>query len=351
MKNFMRPRRWAETVVILGLCLMAVTAVSWADGPASPSPMPVMTPAPTPTETPTAAADPTPAPTAAMTPGATATAVPTVGSTPVATATPAAAATPAATATATATPTAAPSVAATVTPAATPELLRSAIRAEVAVRPTRPPSASPVPAEALTGAALTLCHYIGDPDQPYVAVTVSADQYSPHFDDELDIIPAPSSGCDNITDPDAAASGPVLLCHATGNPSQPFLLVALPNGDLGGHEVDLGDLIPAPDGTCPGLEGGAYGVPTATPTPTATATATAMATPQPAVLVRGLGHRSSPGRRSPGLAGAAGTTGAPTTIAGRRLPLTGFDLWVLFAIGSGFVMAGGGLRVLSRQTA
>ncbi len=343
MKNSMRRRRWAETVVILGLCLLAVTAVSWADGPATPSP--ALTPAPTAFETPAPAADRTPEPTAVVTPEATATANPTAESTPAATATPTAAAT--ATAAPAEAPSAAPTVAATVTPTATPELLRTAI-------PAAPPQASPTPSatqvapEDLTGAALTLCHSTGDPGQPYVAVTVSADQYSSHFDDELDIIPAPSSGCDNIADPDAAASGPVLLCHATGNPSQPFLLVEFENGDLGGHEVDLGDLIPSPNGTCPGLDA-AYGVPTATPTATATASATATATPEPTLVVRGTRRRSSPGPGSPGLAGGATATGTPTATTGQRLPLTGLDLWVLFAIGSGFVMAG--LRVLSRQSA
>ncbi len=112
---------------------------------------------------------------------------------------------------------------------------------------------------------MTICHHT---DAGYVAVVITADQSSPHFDEDADIIPAPSTGCEGITDPGQAGRVRVTVCHR--NPDGTFTLHDYDAGDLGGHEGDKGDLIPAPNGVCPNLAG----TPTATPTPSPTATGT-----------------------------------------------------------------------------
>jgi hypothetical protein len=329
-----RRRRLAGTLIVLGLLLMVVTAVALAEEPTStPAPVPTVTPAPEPVLTPT----PTPEPvlTATATPVLTPTA--TAEPSPTATATPTP--TPEVTATATASPTASPT--------AEPERPQ---RGELQQAPTPTATAAP------TGALMTICSYTGDADQPYVSVVIPADQYSPYFDEETAIIPAPPYGCENITDPDEAAREPTTLCHATGNPDRPYVLVQLPNGDFGGHETHVGDIIPAPQKTCP--EAAGYVVPTATPTATATATAeptrTAIptVTPEPTVIKEVLpdDEAGDDGDNKPiaevldDLAGAA----APTQTSASSLPFTGADVWVLFAWGVALVMMGAGLRLMGR---
>ena len=289
-------RRWAETLVILGLCLLTVTAVSWAEEGPAPTPTPTATPA------------------ATSTPEITATATPELSPTPTPSPTPG--------------PTVAP---------LTDEVPKAVAQATITPTPTA--TATP---EGEGGAALTLCHYTGDATAPYVAVTIDGDEFSEHYDHEQDLIPAPSSGC-ATEDPGGQTGDPETICHATGNPERPFLLLVFPDGDLGGHENHPGDLIPAPDGVCPGDY---YGIPTPTPTaePTATpeetaeptATAEATATPDDGdVDADDLGDEGE----------AAGTTTA-TTPAG-SLPFTGLELWLLFAAGAGFLLTGTGLRLLA----
>ena len=337
MKNSNCRRRWAETVVILGLCLMAVTAVSWADGSEPPPPPPpAVTQVPTQSPEPAQFLEPTPAPPAAAPPTATPEATPTANVAP------------------TTTPSSPPAAAAP--PATTLKPLRS--RAP-RLRPqaTPAPSPTPVPPSQSDGAALTICHYTDDEADPYVAVTIPANGYSPHFDEELDIIPAPSTGCDGIDDPDAAAREPVTVCHATGDPDRPYVLLRYPNGDLGGHEDDAGDLIPAPGGTCPGPAGPGYAVltPTATATPADTGepTATPQGTSQtdPAAGTRGDRRgRGDRGERSAAV--TAQPAAAPVvTGSGDDLPFTGLDLGLLLTVGCGFVMTGSGLRLISQPAA
>jgi hypothetical protein len=246
-------------------------------------------------------------------------------------------ATPAPTETATPVPTAA---AVPVAVKRTPQPVRHA-RAQ----PTPPPTPTPTPPDQITGASLTLCH-TDDGGQTYVPVTITADQYSGYFDEELDIIPAPPSGCANITDPDLAADQPVTVCHLESNGS--YSLHTYRPGDLGGHETHKGDLIPAPNGVCPRSE---YAVPTPTPSatssptprPTATATPTRTATPT----------ATPDGGVAPARAGAT----APAAVSGAtsptpsQLPFTGFDLWLIACAGLGMTLMGAGLRLLAAQPA
>ena len=141
------------------------------------------------------------------------------------------------------------------------------------------------PTTAPTGALMTICAYTGDPDQLFVPVVIAADQYSPYFDDENTIIPAPYYGCEGITGNtiDDAAREPTTVCHVTGNPAAPYEFEQYPNGETGGHEFHPGDLIPAPNRACPGpaAGGGEYVVPTPTPTATPAQTSAPTATPEP----------------------------------------------------------------------
>jgi hypothetical protein len=317
-----RRRRWAEMLLSLGLCLMAVTAVAWAEEPGvEPTPVPVATETPTPTPEPTLTPEPTPAVTETATPTATATAIET------------------AVATETVTPTPTP----TPTPMATPA--RAPAPAAVAPAQAPAPTPTPTPTATPTGALLTICSY--DPaDGSYSPVVIPADQYSPYFDDEFAIIPAPPEGCDSVAaDPDEAARAETTICHVTGDPARPFELVTLPTGDLGGHELHPGDLIPAPNRTCPGL---AYAVPSATPT--ATPTRTAAPTAVPTATAEPQDETSGGGRPIANvLDDLAGSAPAATTAqsGASSLPFTGADVWVLFAVGFGFVLMGAGLRLLA----
>lgn len=297
-------RRIAQTLTAVGALLLAMTAVALAQ---DPTPTPTPTPSPTPTAAPvveTITPTPTPSPTVTVTP----------------------------------TPTATPS------PSPTP-VVTDAVRQS----PTPPPEPTPTPPEQFTGASLTICHWTGT---EYVAVTITADQYSGYFDQPLDIIPAPAAGCAGL-DPAQAGGEPVTVCHR--NPDGTYTLLRYPGGDLGGHEGDVGDLIPAPSGTCPGLAP-ATAAATPTPTPEATpdppASATdgdvvAQATPRP--------HRTAtpaPATTAATAAPVATTAQSGTTMAvaatTEQLPFTGFDLGLIAALGLAFVMMGAGLRLIAQ---
>jgi hypothetical protein len=306
----------AKLLLVVGALLLLMSGAAFAQDPT-----PTATPDPTVTATPTVTVEPTPVATetAIVTPTATPTAVPTVTPAPTRTATPA--------------PTAEP---APVAVARKPQ----AIRRPRAV-PTPPPTPTPTPPDQITGAALTLCH-TDDGGATYQPVTITADKFSLYFDEELDIIPAPSSGCAGITDPDLAADQPVTVCHVEANGA--YSLHTYPAGDLGGHETHKGDLIPAPNGTCPR---GQYAVPTPAPTTTSTPepTTTATATPTGTPTEKPDDGDVAPERAS-GTAPAA-TPGATSPTPADQLPFTGFDLWLIASAGLGMTLMGAGLRLIA----
>jgi hypothetical protein len=303
-----RTRRSAKTLVLLGLLLLLMATAAFAQDPT-----------PTPTVEPTVTATPTAVPTAE------ATVAPTI--TP--TATPAETATPAPTVTATATP----------TPEAAPVAVsrRPQPRAQAKPAPTPAPEPTPTPPDQMTGASLTLCH-TDDDGQTYTAVTISADQPSGYYDNPFNIIPAPPSGCDDITDPDTAANQRVTVCHRHGTGAYSLHRYAV--GDLGGHETHEGDIIPAPRGVCPRT---AYSVPTPTPTPASTRTPQPTATAAPTRTAK-----PDEGDVAPDSAGARAAAGATSPTPG-QLPFTGFDLWVIACAGLGMTLMGAGLRLLAAQ--
>jgi outer membrane biosynthesis protein TonB len=305
-----RTRRTAKTLVLLGLLLLGMATAAFAQDPT-----------PTPTPTPTVEATPVPTVTVAPTPVATeaATAVPTT--------------TPAATAT--------PTPAATATPEATPVAVarRPQPRAQAKPAPTPMPEPTPTPPDQMTGASLTLC-VTEDEGQTYSAVTISADQPSGYYDNPYNIIPAPPSGCDDITDPDTAANQRVTVCHRHSNGA--YSLHRYEIGNLGGHETHKGDIIPAPAGACPRT---AYSVPTATPTPASTRTPQPTATPAPDRTPAPDGGDVAPASAGGSAPAAAGAT-SPTP---GQLPFTGFDLWLIACAGLGMTLMGAGMRLLAAQ--
>jgi hypothetical protein len=188
-------------------------------------------------------------------------------------------------------------------------------------------------------------------------VVVSADQDSLYFESNDNIIPAPTTGCDNI-DPENLPDEDVTGCHLNGDGTYTFF--SYPTGDLHGHEFHKGDFIPAPNGMCPGSDG-EYVLPTPTAVPTTTATATATpddgdvegtdegdeedeGTDDPCFGGCGEIEYGNPGGTLNALA-ARTETGAPTP---SQLPFTGFDLWLIAVAGLALTMMGAGLRLLAQ---
>jgi hypothetical protein len=244
-------------------------------------------------------------------------------------------------------PSATPTVAASATPAptATPTAT-TAPRQDATPTPEPSPTATATP--GFTGATLTICHYA---DGVYETVQIDAGGFDEHYDHEDDVIPAPSGGCD-----EAGAGGDdfVLVCHATGDEERPFTIVQVPSDEgLGGHERHPGDLIPAPDRTCPGLD--FYFVPTPVPTPTATAEPSASpeptATAEPTPDDRGGDGDDRDGRGGtlPTFRGSMLTALEQGAAPAQQLPFTGLELWLIAAAGAAMTLMGLGLRLLAAQ--
>ncbi len=314
-----RLRRTAGALSGLGLTLLISSTVALAQDP-TPTPEPTSTPVPAVTAEPTPAvtvyATPTPTATVALTPEPSATVVPS------------------------------PTSVVTAEPTAT------ATAARQAATPTATPAAT---AEA-TGATLSLCHALTDGTYEAVTITISDNQLNEHFDHVNDLIPAPATGCGAGAQPDEQVG----VCHATGDPEHPYTFAGFKDpSNLDGHESHPGDLIPAPNGTCPGLS--EYFVPTVTPTPEPSAepteepivtpSPTATTTPEPTATAtaevideetgggNGDLNGTVAGARSPGV-----TASTPATY----LPFTGFELQIIALAGLGFVLTGLGLRLLSQ---
>lgn len=104
----------------------------------------------------------------------------------------------------------------------------------------------------------SLCHYTGDPQQPYVLVTAQGDEIEGHLDHELDVVPAPALGCPTfVPEPDPEPTetpsplpeGPVAICHlAVGGV---YEALEVPVDALEVHADHDQDLVPAPAGGCP----------------------------------------------------------------------------------------------------
>lgn len=318
-------RRAAQSCVVLGLCLMVLSAVARAEDPTP-------TPAPTEVATPTAVATPAPVATVLATPEPTAVAT----STPAVTATPTVAATPTATAV----------------------LQRDPGPSQVRQAPTPAPTptAAPEDPDEFSGATITICH-LDTFNDTYVTMVIDGFDQSDHYDHE-DLIPAPAAGCPlQASESDEAdlAAEPLLICHR--NTDGTYRRESVGREDLKGHDGHKNDLIPAPNGTCPGLEAEATPAPTSTstaapdptrtavpgPTRTSTPEPTATATPTPAA-----DDDNSEGGVLSG-SGGGGTSSPPAVgTTAEELPFTGFELWLIATAGLGLAMAGLGLRLLAQ---
>jgi hypothetical protein len=171
----------------------------------------------------------------------------------------------------------------------------------------------------------------------------------------------------------------VLLCHATGSKTNPYVLISIDVHALKAHlrHQDGRDIYPVPAGGCPSAPGGGgtttvstttLGTTTATQG-TTTVSTTTLATTTLATTTVGTTTNTvptttgsttvalaSPGGSSDegGVLGvtktlkspraSGGVLGATTRVARTNLPFTGFPLWAVALIAAGLVAMGLGLR-------
>ena len=98
-------------------------------------------------------------------------------------------------------------------------------------------------------AASSVCHATGDPSNPYEKVNVTSSDLAVHAGHPNDIIPAPVGGCPSS--PVVVTDGKITICHATSSNTNPYNEITVSVNGLNGHGDHPGDLIPAPDGGCP----------------------------------------------------------------------------------------------------
>jgi len=96
----------------------------------------------------------------------------------------------------------------------------------------------------------TICHATGDPANPYEVVTISnSADLKEHLGHPNDIIASPEGGCP--TGPVVVTDGKITICHATGSETNPYNEITVSVNGLDGHDTHEGDIIPAPEGGCP----------------------------------------------------------------------------------------------------
>lgn len=205
----------------------------------------------------------------------------------------------------------------------------------------------------------TICHATGSSTNPYVTITISNNALDAHrrHQDGRDIVPAPATGCPGepatqsgqVKSKGNGRDGKTTICHSTGSATNPFVRITISDNTLDAHRRhhEGRDLIPAPQGDCPG---GATLAAKSVETPLGTAPAAAGAVlgeqaagPPGAVL----------GEQASGAEPAARVAGADAAAAGDSLPFTGSDLLVLVLAGLAGVLGGFALRrsVASRRGA
>ncbi|MGI8774233.1 MAG: hypothetical protein ACR2KQ_04335, partial [Actinomycetota bacterium] len=104
---------------------------------------------------------------------------------------------------------------------------------------------------------ITICHATGSTINPFVTNTISVNGLNGHGHHEDDIIPAPEGGC-----PGVAGMGPgpsndndkITICHATNSETNPFVVITISVNGLNGHDGHEDDIIPAPEGGCDAVE-------------------------------------------------------------------------------------------------
>jgi len=103
---------------------------------------------------------------------------------------------------------------------------------------------------ALGTTPTNVCHATGDPANPYEEVTVnSTELVNEHLAHPNDIFPVPVGGCPASSV--AASSGKIVICHVTGSEANPYNEISVSVNGLNGHGKHEGDIIPVPEGGCP----------------------------------------------------------------------------------------------------
>jgi len=95
----------------------------------------------------------------------------------------------------------------------------------------------------------SICHATGDPANPYEEVTVDMDGLSEHESHEGDFWPVPASGCPTTTV--LIVDGKITICHATSSETNPYEQITVDAHGLNGHDDHENDIIPAPAEGCP----------------------------------------------------------------------------------------------------
>lgn len=142
----------------------------------------------------------------------------------------------------------------------------------------------------------------------------------------------------------AHAQAAVTLCHATGNPAAPYLLLTVSGPELELHIEHADDIVPAPAGGCPAVAEDSDPVPAGDEIPAPSATAQPRAPRRRARARTRARQRAAAAPAAP--AAASPSASAKTTPAMTGLPLTGVRSDLVFSAGIGLLLAGFGLRRL-----
>lgn len=95
----------------------------------------------------------------------------------------------------------------------------------------------------------SVCHATGDPANPYVQIPVDGASWAEHRGHPNDISPVPVHGCPTSTT--GVVDGKVAFCHASGDAARPYNKINISVNGLNGHGQHEGDVFPNPDGNCP----------------------------------------------------------------------------------------------------
>jgi hypothetical protein len=96
--------------------------------------------------------------------------------------------------------------------------------------------------------ATTVCHATGNPENPYEEVIVNSTELAVHVGHASDIIPAPVGGCP--TDDVVIIDGTIIVCHTTNSKTNPYEEITISLNGLNGHGDHEGDFFPAVKGEC-----------------------------------------------------------------------------------------------------
>ncbi len=101
-----------------------------------------------------------------------------------------------------------------------------------------------------TNLPTTACHATGDPENPYLEVSLdNSTIVREHLDHANDIYPVPVGGCP--ISPVVIEDEQIVLCHATDDATKPYDTIMVSISGLDGHGDHVGDVIPVNGESCP----------------------------------------------------------------------------------------------------